>query len=142
MVSAKVQLRVVAALYALLGIVIVSGIVIVWTVFSTKPEPASAIPSQAAKVVGSFALSVLSLRLLTLSRSWRIATALGSLLVSVLIVLAAARVSGAEIPVYFAVGPESPSDMAVALGIWWGLALVYSMCSYVVWRQARASNHR
>jgi hypothetical protein len=152
MVSARVQLRVVAGLYASFGAVCLLWIAMVWTTASSAPSAslthqvaeryASAIPSVAARAIGSFVLSVLSLRLLMLTRSWRMATAVGSVLFSLLIVLSAARVSAVDIPVYLAMEREDYSVLAIVLGLWWGLALVYSVCSYLLWRQLRASNNR
>jgi hypothetical protein len=152
MVSARVQLRVVAALYASFGAVCLLWIAMVWTAASSAPlaslthqvadRCASAIPSVAARAIGSFVLSALSLRLLMLSRSWRMATTVGSVLFSLLIVLAAARVSAVDIPVYLAMEREDYPVLAIVLGLWWGLALVYSVCSYLLWRQLRASNNR
>jgi hypothetical protein len=151
MVSARVQLRVVAALCALFGAAYLLWIATVWMMTSSSPPTsvmhevaeryASAIPSVAAWATGSFVLASLSARLLTLSRSWQLATTAGSLLFTILIVQAAARVSAIDIPLYSGLG-QGYSALAILLGLWWGLALVSSSCSHVLWRQVRASNNR
>jgi hypothetical protein len=154
MVSARVQLRVVAAIYALFGVAFLLWIAIVGIMASTSTptspmheldeRAASAIPSVAMSAVECLALSGLALCFLKLGRLWRVATIAGSSLLSLLVIWNAVRVSAADIPEYLAWrqqgGPTYP--LVVMLATWWGIALVYSACSLLLWRHVWASKNR
>jgi hypothetical protein len=139
MPGATAQLRIVAALYALLGLVYVAGALVVWTLWATKPDPAPAIPVQVIQIMAAFALSALSLRLRTLKRSWQLATAWGSSLLSALILYIAVRTAADELAFYWPIGPGGYSALAFVTAMWWGPVVIYSTCSYVIWRQLRAA---
>jgi hypothetical protein len=148
MVSARTQLRVVAAVYAVFGAPLVAliGLILFWASI-TPPELRQyaesytrAIPLMASLAIGYFALSGLSLRFLRLGLSWRIATIAVSVILSLLAIWRAARASAVDISVHLAMG-RSYSALLL-LGLWWGLALLYSVCSYLLWQQIRTSNNR
>src|SRR5262249_27733810 len=143
-------LRVVAGVYALFGIACLLWIAIAWRMASATSLPltdqarefwASGIPSMAVRAVGSFVLSGLSARLLTLRRLWQLVAAVGSLLFAIPIVVGGLRAAAFEIQAYTDLG-KGYSYLAILLGTQLGLVLVSSLCSFVIWRQVRASNNR
>jgi hypothetical protein len=146
MVGAQVKLRVVSVVYALFGVACVLVIAIAWAMGSAKTQTplthhvaeraALSVPPAAVLATASFLLCGLSLRFLILTRPWQMVAVAGSILFSLMTVMAAARNSAMYAPLYL--GREGGYPMlATALAIWWGLALVYSMCSYLVWKQLR-----
>lgn len=82
-----------------------------------------------------FALSGLSLRFLALSRSWRIVTISGSLLISLSQIAISVRDTVIVAPVYLNLGPQAYGNLAVELVVFWGRASVFSLCSYLLWKQ-------
>ena len=145
MISARVQLRVTAVIYALFGIACLIWIAIAPTLVSslsreTSNQAPSAIPFVATWAIACFVLSGLSLCFLMLDRSWRIRAIVGSLLLSLVAIWAVARFSAEVAPVYWSLGERGL--LAIKLGTWWGIALAYSLCSFLLWKQLRASNNR
>jgi hypothetical protein len=100
---------------------------------------AQSFPLAAAAAIGLCVLSGLSFRFLALSRSWRIAAIVTSLLVSLSQIANSARDTLLVTPAYLDLGPQAYSALAVALGMYWGLAVAFSLCSYLLWKQFRAS---
>jgi hypothetical protein len=154
MISARtrIQLRFVALLYAMFGTVYLCWIAVVW---SYTPSTSSAslvdqafaryalgIPFVAAGAVVCFVLSGLSLNFLRLGWSWRIGTIAGSSLLSLNFLWGAVRHSADVAPKYLARVPPDHIHLAIDLGSYWGLTLLYSICSFLLWRQLRTSNHR
>ena len=146
MISAKVLVRVVAVIYALFCIVCLA---FVWAIASStsaahiprKPfiGAASAIPGISMWAIGCFVLSVLSLRFLKLGRAWRITTLAGSLLMSLRVIWVSASLSAESAPFYMALGQEGRVPLAILLGTYSSLALVFSICPLLLWSQLRAS---
>jgi hypothetical protein len=151
MVTERVQFRVVAAVYALFGAAFLLWIVTVRTMASFGPaasltrhvaeRSASTIPRVTALAIACIVLSGLSLRFVASNRWWQIATTAGSVLFSLLLLLAGARTSFTNVPAYLGAG-GGYSALAILLGVWWSPPLISSFCSYLLWRQLRASNNR
>jgi len=150
--SARVQLRIVALLYAMFGAVYLCWIAVVWSIAPSTPSGsladqfvsrlASAIPFVAAGAFVCLVLSGLSLCFLKLGWSWRIATIAGSSLLSLNLLWSAARHSADVAPIYLALEPPDHVHLAIDLGFWWGLTSLYLICSLLLWRQLRASYNR
>jgi hypothetical protein len=150
MVNARVQLRFVALLYAMLGAAWVFCVVVVLTAAPSSDSLmqqiharwASAVPFVATGAIVCLLLSGLSLWFLKLGWPWRVATIAGSLLLSLNFVGTAARHSADVAPIYLAEDPPDHVHLAIDLGLYWGLTLTYSICSLLLWGQLRASNNR
>jgi hypothetical protein len=145
MPSPRAQLRIVALFYAA---VLALGLFALATINSTgastpsgliTQEPAKhakdAIPLAAVTAFLYLGLSVLSFRFLALSRVWRIAAIAGSLGVSLSQAATSVRDTLIVTPTLLNLGPDSYGILAVELSVFWGRALAFSLCSYVLWRQ-------
>lgn len=152
MISTRVLLRIVALFYVVVAVLKVSVMVTMRMMASQTQSgslahyaalrAAQSFPLTVATAVGLFVLSGLSLRFLTLSRSWRIAAIAVSLFISLLEIANAARKTLIVTPTFLKLGPDSYGYLAVELAVFWGWALAYSLCSYLLWRQLLASNNR
>jgi hypothetical protein len=152
MTSTRVLLRIVALFYLVAAALKVIVMVTMRTMASQAQSgslahyaalrAARSFPLTAATAVGLFALSVLALRFLVLSRSWRIAAIAVSLFISLLEIANATRKTLIVAPTYLKLGADSYGYLAVELALFWGWALAYSLCSYLLWKQLRASSNR
>jgi hypothetical protein len=152
MISTSAQLRIVAFFYAAVGVLLLLWLTTIRTLGSSAPagsrtheyalHPANVFPLVALTVICYFALSGLSLRFLALSRPWRIATIAGSLFASCLQIANSARETLIVTPIYLKLGPDNYGFMAVELAMFWGRALAFALCSYLLWKRLRASNNR
>ena len=152
MISTRVLLRIVALFYLVVAALKVFAMVTMRMmalqtesgslVHDVALRAAEAFPLNATIVVGLCVLSGLSLRFLTLPLSWRIAAIVVSLFVSLLEIATAAQSTLIVTPTFLKLGPDHYGDFAFELAVLWGWALAYSLCSYLLWRQLRASNDR
>jgi hypothetical protein len=74
--------------------------------------------------------------------SWRIKIAAGSLLLSLSKGTSAAHNTLVVTPESLSREPRTYRYLAVELGMYRGIALAYSFCSYLLWQHFRASNQR
>lgn len=152
MTSTRAQLRIVAFFYAAVGILVLGWFVVMRTAFTSAPS-GSTLYEYAHHAAATFlwvvvsaicylALSGLSLRFPALSPSWRIVTIAASLLVSLSQIARSVRDTLIVTPIYLHLGPSTYGDLAVELGVFWGRALPFSLCSYLLWKRLRDSNDR
>jgi hypothetical protein len=147
MISTRVLLRIVALFYVVVGIV---KVIVIFTMRTSASQTqagslahhvavraAQRFSLTAATAIGLFVLSGLALRFLVLSRSWRIAAIAVSLLFSLSQIANAARQTLVVVPKYVTLGPDNYGYLAVELSLFWGWAIAYSLCSYVLWKQLR-----
>jgi hypothetical protein len=131
---ANYQLRVVASTYALLGILALACAV---ALVVLGPYVGSSISAQATPLaicvgggVTFCALTWLSLRYFVLSPAWATFTLAASILLMLCGFICAVKVT------------LTGWGGLIGSFVWWGLALVCLLGSYLLWRQWRASNHR
>ena len=147
MISARAQLRIVAIFYAAITVLGLVGFAAIITTGASMPSgsimrehaqhAAKAFPLAAVTAILYLVLSGLSFRFRVLSRSWRIAAIAGSLLVSLSQIATSARDTLIVTPILL--DPADYGTLAVELGIFWGRALAFSLCTYLLWRQLRVS---
>jgi hypothetical protein len=147
MINARVQLRFVALFYAMLGAASVFYIVAFLAIASSASVAqkihahlASAVPFVATQAIVCLLLCGLSLWFLKLGSRLRVATIAGSLFLSLNFAGSAAIHSADVAPIYLAREPPDHVHLAIDLGLYWGLTLTYSICSFLLWRQLRASS--
>jgi len=131
---ANYQLRVVASTYALLGILALACAVALVVLGPYVGSSISAETTPLAIYVGGgvtfFALAWLSLRYSVLTPPWATFTLAASIFLALCGCICAVKVT------------LTGWGALVGSFVWWGLALVCSLGSYLLWRQWRASNNR
>ena len=135
LLSALSQLRVVAVWYALLGALCSVGAVIVTSIFlSHRWHEFGGLDIGLSIYIGAGAAfwtaAVLALRYLVLSPASRNAALVLSILLALCVIFAATGVTLA--------GWNGPKLVTM----WWGVTVVCSVCSLLLWQQRRASNNR
>lgn len=145
MITTRVQLRIVALFYFAVAVLGVLAIVTTRAMASrTLPgsigqelglRAAYGVPSAAATAMGLLLLSGLSLRFMALSHAWRIVAIVGSLYFSLLNVAISARDTFIVTPILL--GPSDYGTLAVELSVFWGRALPFLLCTYLLWKQLK-----
>ena len=100
------------------------------------------VPWMVMVAVGYLLLSGASLAFMRLTKPWRIVTIVLSLAASTTHIVGAARTTVAIVPVYLAHEPTDYLHLVIQLALYWGLALILCLCSYLLWKQLLASNNR
>jgi len=152
MISTRAQLRIVAFFYAAVVALVLGWFTLMRTAapsaspgsipYELAQRAANALPLVAVTAIFYLALSCLSLRFLALSRSWQVATIAGSLLASLSQVSISVRDTLIVTPKYLNLGLHAYGYLAVELGVFWGRASAFVLCSYLLWKQMRDSNNR
>jgi len=131
---ANYQLRVVASTYALLGILALACAVALVVLGPYVGSSIGAETTPLAIYVGGgvtfFALAWLSLRYSVLSPPWATFTVAASVFLALCGFICAVKVT------------LTGRGALIGSFVWWGLTLVCSLGSYLLWRQWRASNNR
>jgi Sec-independent protein secretion pathway component TatC len=83
----------------------------------------------------------LSLGFPRLTRPWRIVAIGVSLGASISYIVGAMQGTAATVPRYPVLEPTDYVHLAIVLALYWGFALILPLCSYLLWRQVRASNN-
>jgi hypothetical protein len=134
---ANYQLRVVASTYALLGMLALGCAAALVALLMLGPDVGDSISAETTPLailggsgVTFCALAWLSLRYSVLTPAWATFTLAASTLLTLWGFIGAIRVT------------LTGWGTLIGTFVWWGLAVVSSLGSYLLWRQWRASNNR
>ena len=148
MVRPVTQLRIVAVVYALLGVLATAALIVLmksvwpgwtggssWEGFGRGAARAVAVSTSFAVVF--WLLALLSFRYLALSRAWRSLALVSSLVVLLWFILA-----GIAVTFIGRGGAPGWRPVASQIVLAWVVVSAVAGCSYLLWRNLRASNNR